>query len=778
MNMRSEALSLSVISSWLLALLAGCGSSGNECGPGTREQDGRCLPEISDCAPGTVLQDGSCVPACAQDEYWDGERCLAVPACASGTRFDSDSGQCEPACPSGQYWDGESCLDVPECAAGTRFDPDSGSCVPAEEVCAPGTRLEGGVCRPDATACGQGTHPEDGQCVPDSLPEPDVRESSQPDGLAIFDLPADGESIRLGGGVGLPQDLDDDGYLEADWDAFGFTAPAGAWLHIRAESESACMPGFVLYSLATDAEGYPRYIRYALNPRSVVTEREVYLPLAGDYVLLVSDFTQIQSLLFGSGAIPVGGDDFGYLVTVSALGSPDFEPLGLPADVSGELTGGSLRFFRIEDLSESDLLELRSLGQPVPDARSDLFCSLLLLDESGSLLGELSASSVQGDAAAVIALPESGDYLLVQDFLLSIGPDRAFGLQAGIKPVRDCSPGTCSQGDLAEGADEVWRFDLAAGSFFLFNIRLPGGATGRLKASLYDFGLREIGFKTAGGGENAFHAHYASQACWVYLWFEQFSTEAVGPFDVDIVSEVLPELAAGQEVRDLGVIDMPADTLDDAGLARMSGLSGQVAVASSLVTHGSWPDPVETFLDAGLRYLGPALDPGQAGLPALMPPLAWLLADGDLVYQASSPGQDLLGATWDLTLCVHQPSDLGSAAQPLDAPDQSLDATSGLAVFALSAPAGRSLSIQAAPDGPVLEPEIWLLGRGFHYQENWYFRADERELGLVAAEVAAGPGQAVSLDATSAYDGPHLVIVRNAGAGGSDETFDLSWSAD
>ena len=84
----------------LLVLASGCAEEGQECAPGTVEQGGKCVPEISGCAPGTQLSDdGRCLPLCGDQQVFDGTGC--APRCADGTVRNADD-QCEPICDEGE----------------------------------------------------------------------------------------------------------------------------------------------------------------------------------------------------------------------------------------------------------------------------------------------------------------------------------------------------------------------------------------------------------------------------------------------------------------------------------------------------------------------------------------------------------------------------------------------------------------------------------------------------------------------------------------------------
>ena len=94
-------------------MLAACGDNSRECGPGTIEDNGACVPEAT-CGFGTHQVPGTyeCVP--------DGT------ACSDGTVFDPLTGQCKidpSACQGGTVLIGDACVDP---AAGLVIDAEEG----------------------------------------------------------------------------------------------------------------------------------------------------------------------------------------------------------------------------------------------------------------------------------------------------------------------------------------------------------------------------------------------------------------------------------------------------------------------------------------------------------------------------------------------------------------------------------------------------------------------------------------------------------------------------
>lgn len=750
-------LTVIILVSGLSLGLSACGGDGTDCGPGTTDQNGTCVPDIIECGDGTVLQDDQCVPICGQNQYWDGTQCVTAPECAAGTTFNPQIGECEP-CPDGQYWDGTTCEIVPECDSGTSFNPQTGKC------------------EPDAEACGPGTVFVNGRCVPEELPDPDVAESTDPGGAAPFDLPAEGQSVSLGGVVDEPVDLNGDGWADADWDYFTVTVPAGTYLRIRATSEGAALPAFMVLSAELDDQGYALYARYAINPNGLECEREVYLPRADTYTIMVSDYNNAVTALFGAGSFPVGGDDFSYYVTVENLGAPAITDIAsMPLSDSGNFGAGRLSFYNLKNLSLAEVVTLKSLGEPLPDTASDAFPLIMLVAPDGAIL-EHYATDPGADAEILFSVPADGDYLVVQDLLLQIGPRDEFAISGIKENVEDCTAGGCAGGALAEGEHRVLKWDLLTGDFFLFNATVPSDATENLRVVLYDNGMNLVSEASAGTTWNRWDDLFITQDTWIYLWLQGWTGGAVPVYTLDVVHQATPQLQDGVAATGLSVIDMPADTLWDSGVDHFTGGAGQVAVFLDLAAHGAgWTDPLEEIYTELRKYLGPAFDAVAADLPALDPPLACLPEDGYYLHMVSDSGGDVSAGTYDATLYLQDLVDLGApvTGTPVGGTSQTLDTGTGLAFYAYGAVSGGNAGITVTPNGSNLQPEVWVLEFGYHYNTNWYSRATYPELGRQAMHTAQNAGEAAAVEHIASYDGPVVVLVRDASGSGGGDPFDI-----
>ena len=732
--------------------LSACGGDGTECGPGTTDQNGTCVPDIIECGDGTVLQDDQCVPICGANQYWDGAQCVDTPECAAGTTFNPQTGECEP-CPAGQYWDGTACQIGPECDTGTSFNPQTG------------------MCEPDEDACGPGTVFVNGQCVPEELPDPDVVESTDPDGSVAFNLPAEGESVSLGGVVNEPEDINGDGYPDGDWDAFTLVAPAGTYLRIRATSEGATLPAFTILSTEEDGSGGPLYARYTFNPNGLDSEREFYFPRDDTYTIYVTDYNQMMGT-----PVPVGGDDFTYYVTVENLGSPIITDIDtMPLADTGDLADGMLFFYNLKNLLTAEVVTLKSLGEPLPDTDNDVRAIIMLIYPDGSV-AEALASGTTADAEIRFSVPESGDYLVIHDFYYIDGPEDDFEISGVNENVEDCTAGGCAGGALAEGEHRVLMWDLLAGDFFLFNATVPSDATENLRVIVYDNGMNVLSEASAGSTWNRWDDMFVTQDTWIYLWLEGWGGGAVPSYTFEAVHEATLELVEGVSAAGQGVVDMPEDTIEDAGIEHFVGTGGQMAVCMDLTTYGAgWTSPLEEVYTDELGYLGPAFDVAGVDLPVLSPSFAYLPEDGYYLHMVSDPGSDITAGTYDATVYFQDLTDLGApaAGTPVSAAAQSLDADTGLAFYAYTAVRGENARVTVTPNGSNLQPEAWILEFGYHYNTSWYDSTTMFELGRQAAAIAMSAGGTVTTEYISEYDGLMVVVVQDAAGSGGGDTFDI-----
>src|SRR5690606_16565740 len=112
------------IATMVAAAGLGTGCSGTECGLGTVEIDGACLPTSDVCGPNSTYDE-------------DTGQCVGNTTCAAGTSL--ENGECVP--------DGSVV-----CATGTQYDEATGTCVADVSGCAAGTVLIEDECVPEDDA--------------------------------------------------------------------------------------------------------------------------------------------------------------------------------------------------------------------------------------------------------------------------------------------------------------------------------------------------------------------------------------------------------------------------------------------------------------------------------------------------------------------------------------------------------------------------------------------------------------------------------------------------
>jgi hypothetical protein len=249
----------------------GCGGGSDiECGPGTVEENGVCVPTgTTECGPGTVLMGDQCVP--------DGS-----VICEQGTVFDPTSGRCV--------------VDPSACAAGTVLV--DGECVPEDDTLA------------DQADFQEGPEPNDGQT-----------------GIAgMFDAPALDASTTIYGCITPTEDADGDGNLDADLDAWLVTASGPMVLEITADGIRGLSAGFI--AVNADAALSPvldNWQRIGINLAGDTSQRQIFLPAAGTYGLFMADSRPL--FLGGAGA---GDQDTCYFTTIRHVATPAASALALP----------------------------------------------------------------------------------------------------------------------------------------------------------------------------------------------------------------------------------------------------------------------------------------------------------------------------------------------------------------------------------------------------------------------------------------------------------------
>lgn len=764
--------------SWILwfapGIAAGCGGSDLECGPSTVEVDGKCVPRIESCAPGTIASGSQCVPACDATSRWDGEQCVPNTECAPGTQL--QNGTCVPKCTEGRYWDGTACVHVPDCDPGTVFDAASGECVPSEEVCAPGSSWVNGQCVPDLE-CAPGTHAENGACVPDGLPTPDVPESADPEGTAEFDLPSSGNTIILGGVVDEPAAIS-----HPDWDSYSFDADAGTYLQIEAYSAGALKPAFLVQSVAANPDGTPKYVRYAVESDGLRARRELFLPFSGAYELRVTDRDHLLASVFTSTqAIAVGGDEFGYGVEVQNLGSPTPKPVdSFPATETGDLSDGTLHFFSFPGLAAGNFVGATSLGVPPPLTESDVFTAVMATD--GTTSHESVAFQTDADAEVLVAAGTTGDPMVIQDHLLTIGDREDFALELfAVEPV-DCTTGGCDTGDIAANEHVVLQWNLSEGDFLTVGAYMASGNE-LLKASMLDGNLDFATEDTWVSPYDVGVGHlYASEATTAHLWLREVQGTPVAQYTIDARVIATPLFVDGQDQSDLPVHEMPPYTLRDAGIGHIEAQPGQMVFFSGFATHpdGAWAAPQEFLMTPRLEPMGPVIDTDAWNFPDgfVTPLFAYIKEEGHYLHYVFDGSSDFAGGTYDTRLTVLPTFALGEASQALPLVADNHNLSKGMALYTFEGKRNQYVEISVTPTlVSDMIPDLWVFNFGraefVYVSYRWIGDAASPRLGLVHRETGAA-SEAISAGYQSPYDGKTVLLVQTStGSGSSTDRFSL-----
>lgn len=355
----------------------GCGGDdGAECGTGTVEVDGECLPAEAACGMGTM---------------YDATARTCVTSCGEGTVYDAASMACVSAivCGEGSMLMGTEC--VPDgsvfCGGNTIFDAETETCVPDPEA----------LCEGDLVFV-----LESATCVdPDELLEDmaDVRELAEPND-PTFNETAMAQPVDIADGSGSffgcvePMDFDGDGVLDVDNDFFSVEVDGPTLLRVRADGIRGANAAVAFIS--GDPEGAlaeDGWQRIVLSLSGDGADKKVFLPAAGTYLIIAGD---ARGLLFGE---PAGGPGQCYFVQLDTEDLPTPTPVTPGTPVEGDLdeprfftttaTQGQLLFTTVSELDGS--------GAPF-DRESTASAQVTLVDELYDSSAQESSGVVSGVA--------------------------------------------------------------------------------------------------------------------------------------------------------------------------------------------------------------------------------------------------------------------------------------------------------------------------------------------------------------------------------------------
>ncbi len=368
------------------------------------------------CGMGTVLRDGVCVPE-------------SMIECGPGTRLDTMMVRCVPE-------------DMTRCGPGTTLDPMTMECR-ANVTCATGTIEMGGECVPDGSvictgntrydmmtgtcvvdpmACAEGTVFVDGRCVDyeDTLRGmATVHAGAEPDDPLFFDgtpvtftPPAAGERVAIDGCITPANfDMSEDGTVDADLDFFDFTVSGPGLYRFRAQGIHGLSAAFAILSPDPVLAGW---LRVGLNLTGANSERQVYLPRAGQYYIVVMDSRTIDLANIADGLAvalnrPVGDTNTCYLLDMEALPTP--APTALTEDV------------RMGTLGEPEFFSVTATGRTVVQAQ--LEAASAAAQPALVMLGGGTYSVGAGSPAAFTLspiVPDGETVLIVRDYVFNFSP--------------------------------------------------------------------------------------------------------------------------------------------------------------------------------------------------------------------------------------------------------------------------------------------------------------------------------------------------------------------
>ncbi|MBV8756253.1 MAG: hypothetical protein JO257_03190, partial [Deltaproteobacteria bacterium] len=271
----------------LVLALASCGDNSKLCGSGTRDKDGVCIGG------------GECGP---------------------GTKLDMTTNQCVP--------DGSMI-----CTDGTVFDPMTNSCKIDPNACQGGTVLVGGQCV-DPTG-GLTVDLEEGMTEPNGLGL-FGETSSNPAG--VIQLKPVGQHFVIHGHIMPFEDNNGDGLNDPDIDSYVVTVTQPTLLNITADGVHGLAAGYVTVDNVASTDPMSPWVRFGINLTGDTSQRQVFLPTAGTYILGVSD---TRSLFLQGGA--AGGPDAEYYVTVDVLDLP--APTMLTSNTISDKIGSDVIFY-------------------------------------------------------------------------------------------------------------------------------------------------------------------------------------------------------------------------------------------------------------------------------------------------------------------------------------------------------------------------------------------------------------------------------------------------
>jgi len=241
----------------------------------------------------------------------------------------------------------------------------NGFCVGAPTtVCGDGTKLDNGRCVIDPASCQAGTVLIADRCVdPSNGLVIDLEESFEPNGLTIASgteassspagtiaLKPTGQPFIVHGHITPFRDADGDGQFDPDVDTYVITVQGPALLRVTVDGTGGTQAAF--YAIGDPRGPIPAYARYGLNLTGDTSNRRLFLPVAGIYLLAITDTRSLSigdnpPRPAGAGGA-AGGPGAGYYASITAEDLPAPSTITITAGVgtqTGTLAPDEVKFF-------------------------------------------------------------------------------------------------------------------------------------------------------------------------------------------------------------------------------------------------------------------------------------------------------------------------------------------------------------------------------------------------------------------------------------------------
>jgi hypothetical protein len=286
-----------------------------------------------------------------------------------------------------------------QCGEGTNDNDGDNICEPDVEqelICGDGTTIDTLTleCVPSTDVCGGGTVLIDGRCQdPTSDLVLDLVEGPEPNGFELGATPAgtitikpNNEAFVLHGCITPVDDV-------PDLDVYDLTVTGPTLIEVSADGVQGLAAGFIAFG---DAPQLANWVRLGINVANDTSKRQLFLPAAGRYELVMADTRTLLPLTQNGEGLPAAGNPDGtscYYVTVAQRPIPSPTTLDLVNGNTGEV-GGEVKFFTAsfptgfialsavidpEDLDGDGIPELDAFGNPI-DSRAA--SSLVLMNNN------------------------------------------------------------------------------------------------------------------------------------------------------------------------------------------------------------------------------------------------------------------------------------------------------------------------------------------------------------------------------------------------------------